>query len=55
MRAERLSKPVPVRLRPTVRQKVLQAARRLRLSPSELIRHAVERKLPEWEQAPPFA
>ena len=52
-KAKRLGKPVQVRLRRTTRQQALRAACRLRLSPAELIRRAVDRKLPEWEASLP--
>ena len=43
--------PVPVRFPPETKRRLKQAQRRFNLNASEIIRRAVEQKLPEWESS----
>jgi predicted DNA-binding protein len=42
---------VPVRFPPETKRRLKQAQRRFNLNASEIIRRAVEQKLPEWESS----
>jgi hypothetical protein len=43
--------PVPVRFPPETKRRLKLAQRRFNLNASEIIRRAVEQKLPEWESS----
>ena len=43
--------PVPVRFPPETKRRLKSAQRRFNLNASEIIRRAVEQKLPEWESS----
>ena len=47
---EKLLTPVPVRFRPEIKNRLTRVSRRFHLTPSEIIRRAVDSKLPEWER-----
>lgn len=44
-----LLNPVPVRFRPPVKKRLDRVARRFKLTPSEIIRRALDAQLPTWE------
>lgn len=49
MKKETLLDPVPVRFSGETKKRLAKTAKRFGLNSSEMIRRAVEHKLPEWE------
>jgi predicted DNA-binding protein len=50
MKRDALLNPVPVRFPKQTRKRLLSTAQRFGLNASEIIRQAVDQKLPEWEK-----
>lgn len=46
----KLLDPVPVRFRPDSKRRLMDASKRFKLPESEIVRRAVDAKLPEWER-----
>lgn len=51
MKREALLDPVPVRFSGDTKRRLAKTAKRFGLNSSEIIRRAVENKLPEWESS----
>jgi predicted DNA-binding protein len=49
MNRDALLEPVPIRFSSTTKKRVEATAKRFGLKSSELVRRAVESKLPQWE------
>ena len=50
MNSRALSTPVPVRFSRDVKDRICAAAERFGMTASDIVRRAVEKKLPEWER-----
>jgi predicted DNA-binding protein len=42
--------PVPIRFSPETKDRVKRAAKKFRIKPAQIIRHAVEKQLVEWDR-----
>ena len=51
MNSERLLDPVPIRFSDRTKARVRKVARRFGLKDAEIVRRAVVKALPEWEQS----